>query len=234
MTATIQLGIDLGELEDEPESLYRAAHIAYIAGGGHAGDSRSIAEAVRRCVAHGTVIGAHPGFDDRARFGRVDMDVAPAALRASVFAQCEAVRAAAASANAQVRAVKLHGALYHRADRDEAIARAALEAARDALGGQVVVVCWPRRFTARIAAEMGLLVWREAFADRGVRADGSLIARGEPGALLATREQAIARAQALIAGGDAEALCVHGDHPKADAIALAVRATLDQRERDAR
>lgn len=224
----VRLGIDLGELDDEPESLYACAHFAYVAAGAHAGDSHTIARAVGRATRGGCVIGAHPGFDDRANFGRVELELASEVLTESVREQCAAVREAAARVGREVRVMKLHGALYHRADRDAATAEAALRGAIDALGEGLTVVAWPGRETARVATRLRCAVLREAFADRGVRADGTLLARHEPGALLTERGAAVARAHELIVAGGADVLCVHGDNPSAVAIARAVRAMLDE------
>ena len=76
------------------------------------------------------------------------------------------------------------------------------------------------------AAREGLAYWREGFADRGVRADGSLVPRGEPGALVTSAVAAVARVNELVASGQVETICVHGDTPDALAIARAVRAVL--------
>lgn len=224
----LRLGIDLGELDDEPEALYEAAHLAYIAAGGHAGDERSIALALDRCRAHGVIVGAHPSFEDRARFGRLDMEVAPEALRASVAAQCERVRSAAERVGLPVRVFKLHGALYHRADRDPLVAAACLQGAIDALGSALTVVCWPERHTAREAIARGCSVLREAFADRATRADGALVPRTEPGAVLSDPALAIERVRSVAREQSADVLCVHGDNPASVVIARAVRAALDR------
>ena len=80
---------------------------------------------------------------------------------------------------------------------------------------------------------------REAFLDRGYRADGSLVPRDEPGALLHDPAEVADRAVRLVREGvvaavdgtavrvDAASLCVHGDSPDAVAMARAVRAALD-------
>ena len=91
----------------------------------------------------------------------------------------------------------------------------------------------------RAARSAGLPFVREAFLDRGYRSDGSLVARGEPGALLHDPAHVAARALRLVREGVVEAvdgalvrvaaasLCVHGDSPDAVAMARAVRAALD-------
>src|SRR5262249_20881979 len=69
---------------------------------------------------------------------------------------------------------------------------------------------------------------REAFADRGTRADGTLVPRGEPGAILQDPAAAAERARVIARTGAADTLCVHADTPTSLAIARAVRAALDE------
>jgi UPF0271 protein len=74
---------------------------------------------------------------------------------------------------------------------------------------------------------MGLAFAREAFADRATRPDGSLVPRGEPGAVITDVAVARARARELATGGACDTICVHGDTAGAVAIARAVREALD-------
>lgn len=220
------LEVDAGELDDEPEELYALADLLHVACGGHAGDEASMARVVEACKRLGTKVGAHPSYADREGFGRRAMNVTPEVLGAQIAAQCEALRRVAEGAGLAVFSVKPHGALYHRANDDEATARACLDGARRALGA-VTVVASPHGGLERVARAMGLPFLREAFADRGVRADGSLVPRGEPGAMIVDPDAAAARALALAPAHDA--LCVHGDTDGAVAIARAVRAALGPR-----
>jgi len=68
---------------------------------------------------------------------------------------------------------------------------------------------------------------REGFADRGTRPDGSLVPRGEPGAVIDDPAIAAANARRIVTAGGVHTLCVHGDTPGAVAIARAVRKVLD-------
>jgi len=121
--------------------------------------------------------------------------------------------------------VKAHGALYHAANREDAIARAVVAGAREALG-DVVVLGPPEGALRRAAEGVHLGFAREGFADRAMRRDGSLVPRGEPGALSGDAEKARAQAASLAAGGSFDTICVHGDSPNALAIARAVREVL--------
>jgi UPF0271 protein len=225
----VDLNVDLGELPGEPEELYGLAHLANIACGGHAGDRASIVQALRRCQAHGTRVGAHPSYPDRVGFGRAAMALAPVDLRATVREQCDRLATEARALGMPVTSVKAHGALYHSARADLATARALVEGAIDALGPGFTLLGPAEGQLAAVAREAGLPYAREGFADRGTLPDGSLVPRGEPGALLVDPSAAAARTRELLASGRFETVCVHGDTPGAVAIARAVRQVLDGR-----
>lgn len=223
------LDIDLGELPDEPVELYACAHLANVACGGHAGDESSMRRAVALCLEHATHIAAHPSFPDREGFGRRVMTMPAEALRATIAEQCARLQTVAREAGARVEAVKAHGALYHEARKDRAVARALLEGAHDGLGANVAVVGPPAGMLAEEAAASAFVAryLREGFADRAARPDGTLVPRGEPGALVEDPAEAARRAIALLAAGGFDVICCHGDTPGAVAIARAVRDALD-------
>lgn len=219
------LNLDGGEYDGEPEELYRLADVVHIACGGHAGDEASMGRVVRACLAAGTRVGAHPSYVDREGFGRRPRDVPPEELARQLAAQCAALRDVAAALGAVVSSVKPHGALYHRAHTDAATAEAVLFAARGL--DAVAIVGLAGGELERAATRAGRTYLREVFADRATRPDGSLVPRGEPGAVLDDPALAAARARALIAEGGADTLCIHADTPTALAIARAVRSVLD-------
>lgn len=218
------LNLDLGELDEEPEELYAIAELANIACGAHAGDADSMSRALRLCARYGVRAGAHPSYPDRARFGRVALELSPSALRASVAEQCEVLAECAEREGVPLGHVKAHGALYHRANGDAALARATLGGAVEALGYELCVLGPPEGALRDAALALGLAYLREGFADRGVRPDGSLVPRGEAGALLTEPEAVRAAARAL--RGRVETVCVHGDTPGAVLLARVAREAL--------
>jgi UPF0271 protein len=224
----VLLDIDLGELPDEPEELYACAHLANVACGGHAGDDASMRRAVALCVAHGTRVGAHPSYPDRAGFGRRPMQMEPADLKASVAEQCARLLRVAREAGVALAHVKAHGALYHAARQDAGVAAALMAGAIDALGTGITVVGPPAGELVAAAARAGVRYAREGFADRATRPDGTLVPRGEPGAVLTDPGEAARRALDLAAAGGLDAICCHGDTPGAVSIARAVRDALDR------
>lgn len=226
------LNIDAGEHDDEPQELYALADVVHIACGGHAGDLRSMERVLRACKRHGTTAGAHPSFPDREGFGRRappgDPGESARAFGHAVLDQLQSLRAIADRVGVPIRSVKPHGALYHAANRDPRLALAIGDAARVALGlgPRHALVGPPDGELQRVATELGLRYLREGFADRGMLADGSLVPRGEPGALLTDPIEARLQARRLVATGNYETLCVHGDTPGAVEIARAVHEEL--------
>lgn len=221
------LNVDAGELEDEPEELFSLAQVVNIACGGHTGDAASMGRALERCARLGASPGAHPSFQDREHFGRRRLEVAPEALRAQVAAQCSALGALAEKASRKVAHVKPHGALYHAANQSPELAAAVVAGAMDGLGRELTVIGPPRGALRDAAQGAGLRYAREGFADRGMLPDGSLVPRGEPGALLEAPWRARAQATRLALSGGVDTLCVHGDTPGAVLIAEQVRRVID-------
>lgn len=207
-----------------------------VACGAHAGDAATILRTVELAAAHGVTVGAHPGYPDLAGFGRRDLDMSAADLRASLIVQIGAVAAAARVVGVDLRHVKPHGALYNRAARDPGLARVVAEAIRD-LDPALVLVGLAGSASIVAGRTAGLAVLEEGFADRRYEPDGSLRSRTRSGALLAA-EDAAAQAVSIARDGTvvtsdgarrtvvADTLCIHGDSPDAVGIARAVRAAL--------
>src|SRR5262252_129552 len=82
----IDLNCDMGELEDSAHEAALMEHItsANIACGGHAGDEVTMERTTRLALARGVRIGAHPGYPDRANFGRIEMAMTTAEIAETV------------------------------------------------------------------------------------------------------------------------------------------------------
>lgn len=236
----IDLNADVGEGAVSDSELFALITSANIACGGHAGDDDSMRTAIALALKHGVAIGAHPSYADRANFGRRELDIKPAQLARQLLAQIQTLQRAAASAGARLRHVKPHGALYNRAARDEAMARAVLEAIRQADAG-LALFALASSPLVKWAREANIAVAEEVFADRGYRADGSLVPRGQPGALVKDPQLAAQRVERMIVAGTAETVdggtatvradtvCLHGDEPEAVAFARTLRNKLQRR-----
>ena len=219
------LNLDGGEHDSEPEELYALADVVHVACGGHAGDEASMDRVARACQRLGTRVGAHPSYDDREGFGRRALSVSADALQASIRAQCMRLGDVTRAAGIPIVSAKPHGALYHAANQDEATATATVAGIIEALG-PLPIVGPAGGALERAARAAGAGFQREAFADRGMRADGSLVPRGEPGAMVEDPALATAQATMLAARGDVDTLCIHADTAGAITIARAVRKAL--------
>jgi 5-oxoprolinase (ATP-hydrolysing) subunit A len=237
----VDLNSDLGEgfgqwtLGDD-DALLGVVTSANVACGFHASDASIMRRVCARAVQNGVSIGAQVGYRDLPGFGRRFIDVEPEALTADVVYQLGALEAFARIAGDRVRYVKPHGALYNTIVHHEEQA-AAVVAAVVAYDATLPVLGIPGAFL-RQAAEAGLTVVYEAFADRAYNPDGTLVSRRLPGAVLHD-PAAIARRCVALAQGDpvldvegteltvrAESICVHGDTPGAVEIARQVREAL--------
>ncbi len=233
--AQVDLNIDLGELPGEPAELFALATVANLACGGHAGDRASMARAVSFALTRGTRLAAHPSYPDRAGFGRVTMAMAPFDLAAAIEQQCAALQGVARKLGYPVASVKPHGALYHDAATRPEIAGAVLDGAARGLGvpaAELTVIGPPPSNVGaallEAALRLGAHYAREGFANRAYRPDGTLVPRGEAGALITDPGACARQALSLASGGALETICVHGDSPGAVAIAGRVRDALAQ------
>src|SRR5438094_10330735 len=190
----IDLNCDMGEM---PEAIAGGTHEAFmgsitsvnIACGGHAGDEQTRKTTIEQALQWKLAIGAHPGYPDRANFGRLELKLPLKEISASIFEQVKALADVAAGCGARVVHVKPHGALYNQAVRNRELAGAIAEG----------VGRWSRDIVlGGLAGSPMLNVFREAgftgaaaaVADRGDEADGTLRSRQLRDALIRNPEAA--------------------------------------------
>jgi 5-oxoprolinase (ATP-hydrolysing) subunit A len=208
-----------------------------IACGFHAGDPSVMRATVHAAAALGLAIGAHPGLPDLLGFGRRSMAVSPAEAYDMVVYQVGAMQAVARAAGTTLAHVKPHGALYNMAAADDALADAIARAVRD-VDAALVLVGLSGSNSIDAGVRLGLRTAREVFADRHYRANGSLVPRSSPHALVTDVSVAVSRALRMVRTGRvtasdgteiavvAETICIHGDAPGASAFAQQIRSAL--------
>ena len=238
----IDLNCDMGELPEAiadgtQESLMPSLTSVNVACGGHAGDEQTMKTTIEQALRWKLAIGAHPGYADRANFGRVELDVAPKEIAASVFDQVRALAEIAARCGARLVHVKPHGALYNQSGGNRALAEAIAEGvarwSRD-----VVLVGLAGSPMLDVFREAGFVVAAEAFADRRYEPDGTLRSRKFEDALIRDPAEAGWQALSIVERGAvtacdasevsvaAQTLCIHGDTPGAPEIAMTVARIL--------
>ncbi len=238
----IDLNCDMGELPDAiadgtQESLMSSLTSVNVSCGGHAGDEQTMRTTIEQALRWKLAIGAHPGYPDRANFGRLELKLPPNEIAASVFEQVRALAQIAAGCGARLVHVKPHGALYNQAVRDRELAAAIAEGvarwSRD-----VALVGLAGSTMLNVFREAGFAVAAEAFADRRYESDGTLRSRKFEDALIRDPAEAgwqalriVERGSVIASDGsevsvDAQTLCIHGDTPGALEIAAAVARIL--------
>lgn len=237
MNNRIDLNADLGEGGHYDRELLSLVSSANISCGAHAGSVADIRAAIDNAVKLGVRIGAHPSYPDREHWGRRSLVMPADALRSSLMAQLQWLATQVQAAGGRLQHVKPHGALYNDAARDPALAALIASCVKEF--DPALSLCGLAG-GAMLAAgrEAGLTVLAEAFVDRRYQADGTLLARTRPGAVIADVDQAIAQALAMIHGQpfacsdgatitvNADTLCIHGDSAQALLLARGLQAAL--------
>jgi len=232
----IDISADLGEGSPGEEDIWPLVTSANVACGGHTGDGESMTDASLQALKYGVRLGAHPSYPDLANFGRKSLSMEPRALQQSLVEQIAGLCEIAERHGVDVRHVKAHGALYNDAHRNRELAAVLVEAITE-IDDEMAIVCSATSQMADAARDRGINVIREAFADRRYEADGSLVARGEPGALLSVRDAA---EQAALLASDGvvvtrdgsripiafDTLCIHADMNRAVERLRAIRQAL--------
>lgn len=241
MAAKIDFNCDMGESFGMyklgcDEEVVKYITSANIACGFHAGDPMWMKTTVQLAEKHGVGVGAQPSFPDLMGFGRRNMSVSPEEARNDVTYQIGALQAFASGKKLQH--VKPHGAMYNMAVGDEALARAICQATLE-VDPNMILVALAGSAWVELAAEMGLRVAREAFADRAFTAQGTLVPRSEPGSVIHDVNEVVERSVKMVTQGKvtaitgeeieihSDSLCLHGDTPGAVEMARAVKEGLE-------
>ena len=239
----VDLNSDLGEsfgaytigLDSE---VIRHVSSANVACGYHAGDPLVMAQTVAMAKEAGVAVGAHPGYPDLMGFGRRNMVCSPKEAKAYVQYQVGALLAFTTAAGVKLQHVKPHGALYNMAGKDLELATAIAEGIAE-MDQDVILLGLAGSKMLEAGRAAGLRVASEVFADRAYQADGSLVPRKLPGAVIHDKDEAIARTVRMVTEGkvtaitgeevsiSANSICVHGDNPSAVEFVKNIHAALE-------
>lgn len=223
----IDLNCDLGEGIGNDEAIMPHITSANIACGFHAGDEITMRETLRLAKRFGVNAGAHPSWKDRENFGRKEMNASPEEAEKLVFEQIQILMAIAKEEGVTLTHVKPHGALYNQSAKDVQLANAIARAIKT-VSVDLILVGLAGSRSIEAGRAVGIRVAAEGFPDRGYNADGSLMSRLLPGALIESPEEVTQHAVELIRRGGMDTLCLHGDHPNAAENAKLLRKSLEQ------
>ncbi|MFW7268076.1 LamB/YcsF family protein [Gluconacetobacter sp. Hr-1-5] len=239
----IDLNSDMGEgfgrwsIADD-DGLMDVISTANVACGFHAGDYAIMDRTVQAAKARQVGIGAHPGLPDLMGFGRRPMAVSDTEMEAMLACQIGALQGIAARHGHRVTHVSYHAAFGTMANADDG---RALRLARviAALDRELTVFCMPGQASERAAEKAGLRTLTLFLADRAYTAEGALVPRGQPGAVIHDLAAVRGRVRQFLEDGSvrtidgarlpvkARSILVHSDTPGSLALARAVRAEIE-------
>jgi UPF0271 protein len=240
----LDINSDMGEgfgrwtVTDDAEMM-KIVSSTNIACGYHAGDHNIMARCVQAAKEQGVAIGAHPGFQDLIGFGRRAMPVDPAEMCNMLAYQIGALQGIAAHVGHTVTHVSYHAAFGNAAVADADLAAKMAKVIAQA-GPDLIFYSQPDTTVEQAARDAGLRVMTLFLADRAYRPDGSLVPRGQPGAVISDHEALATRVARFVEDGEvvcadgtvipmrAKGILVHSDTPGSVELAGAVRATLDR------
>ncbi|MDO8995819.1 MAG: 5-oxoprolinase subunit PxpA [Sediminibacterium sp.] len=230
---TIDINCDLGEGFPNDKALMKFISSANIACGYHAGDIDTIKSTIAYCVENGVAIGAHPGFNDKANFGRTEMQLSDCELYDLVAEQITLMQDACKEMGASLHHVKPHGALYNMAAKNTTMSYIIAGVIKE-LGPQLVLYGLSNSYLITEARALNIKTASEVFADRTYNAKGQLTPRSEPNAMIHTTENALAQVLKMIEHKtviatdgsvvplEAETICIHGDGDHAVSFATSI------------
>ena len=222
----MDINCDLGEGIGNDDKIMAYIDSCNIACGGHAGDNNTMIKTLYLAKKHGVKVGAHPSFEDKKNFGRKELSVSKAVLKAQLISQIDALNQLAQDANMKLHHVKAHGALYNMAAKSTEIAQIIIEAVQSFEQKLYIYAPFDSEL-AKKAKIMGVPCMIEVFADRNYDDDFNLLSRKEPMAVIESVKEIKSRVEKMISEGtlislhgikrsiNFDTLCVHGDHPHA-------------------
>ncbi|MCM2989993.1 LamB/YcsF family protein [Bacillus safensis] len=240
----VDINCDLGESFGQytigaDEQILEYVTSANIACGFHAGDPTVMRKTVRMALDKGVKIGAHPGLQDLAGFGRRPMAISAEEAYDLVIYQIGALSAFLKAEGGMMQHVKPHGALYNMAAKNTELSESIAKAVYD-VDPNLVLFGLSGSELALAGERIGLQVAHEVFSDRTYQTDGTLTSRHEPHALIEEDERAVQQVVRMVREGKvhtvqgedielkADTVCIHGDGSHALQFAKTITAKLKE------
>ncbi|MBN8658870.1 MAG: LamB/YcsF family protein [Candidatus Melainabacteria bacterium] len=220
-------------VEGEQEILPFATS-ANVACGAHSGDPSLMEAALESIRYYGLALGAHIGYPDLAGFGRREIHLTSAELRASILYQLGALSGLARTFGLDITQVRPHGFLYRQMSHDIRIATIVARAVAEF--DRWLVLIGPAGNTLLACGERaGIRVAGEAWVDRSYDANGSLLPHTHSRAIIKSPGEVMKQVNSLLRYGEVtasdgsrvplefETIHLHSRMPEAHAVAEEIR-----------
>ncbi|MFD2922397.1 LamB/YcsF family protein [Halobacillus naozhouensis] len=244
MSYVVDINCDMGEsfgayTVGRDEEILDYVTSANIACGFHAGDPSTMRKTVKLALDKNVGLGAHPGLQDLAGFGRRNMNISAKEAYDLVVYQIGALSGFIKAEGGTMQHVKPHGALFNMAAKDAVLAEAIAEGVYD-VDPELILFGLSGSELVKAGRNAGLKTASEVFSDRTYQEDGSLTSRTEPNALITDPDEAIKQVIRMVKeqqvccvqGSDiaieADTICIHGDGVTALEFAQNISATLKE------
>jgi len=238
----IDINCDLGEGKSLIDCEQDAKLMPYISScniacGGHAGDESIIKQSLLNAKLNGLKIGAHPGYEDKANFGRVSLDISVEEVVTSIQKQLDLFFRVSSELSLSIHHIKFHGALYNDLEKQPQLGSKLAELIKHNYLSLKVYGLANGIFEKQCVA-LGIEFIAEGFMDRTYLSSGHLTPRSKKNAVLTNQAKIIAQAVSLASNSEiitsdgefitpkVKTICLHGDNPKAITIAKALHAEL--------
>jgi UPF0271 protein len=235
----IDLNCDMAEGLGNDALLMPYISSANIACGFHAGDKDIMKRTVALAVENNVSVGAHPGFNDKANFGRTEMDLPAAEIHDLVATQIYLLKKIAQDSGTILKHVKPHGALYNMSARNVSLAATIAKTVYE-IDPSLLLFGLSGSHSISEAKKTGLQTVSEVFADRTYQNNGALTPRTQPNAMIETEDASIKQVLQMVLtktvtsiNGEqvpiiAETVCLHGDGAHAVAFSKKIFHTLQE------
>ncbi|MBS1991419.1 MAG: LamB/YcsF family protein [Cyanobacteria bacterium SZAS LIN-2] len=174
---------------------------ANVACGAHSGDPVLMEAALESIRYYGLSLGAHIGYPDLAGFGRREIHLSSAELRASVLYQLGALSGLARTFGLEITQVRPHGFLYRQISHDVRIATIVAKALAE-YDRWLVMIGPAGNILLQAGERAGIRVAGEAWIDRGYDAQGNLLPHTHSRAVLKSAQDVVRQANLLVRSGE--------------------------------
>lgn len=218
----MDFNVDVGEGFNNEKDIFPFVSSCNVACAAHAGSPEDITNVINLARMQNVAIGAHPGYPDRANFGRKSISLDAQSFKDTIHQQLELIYNIAVKQDTTIKHIKPHGALYHDLSTDLHLSKLFISVVQQF--DKNVIVVGPPFSKIEIACAKKINYAYEAFADRTYLNGHQLSPRRHQEAVISDIDKVIKQTEGIILHQkvialdqqeyqiNANTICFHGDH----------------------